>query len=397
MTDIKNVQLLWIKGGLFLLIGCIASGLILLKVQSFVVAVLLAVAVWAFCRAYYFAFYVIEKYADRSFRYAGLVSLVRYCVLGQDRNRQSQEFMTDSGFSEQQVESRPRNVSWLAIKWFAFAMGMNLFAPVVASQTFYDSNKGNQALESTWIGWNCVNVAACVIVAALLNAPLKYRVPISYLALVLLSLALWIGISIPFHFPNDDWVIILTYATSIFTVGTLLLWFYRLRSGYCLEIESSAERTPQLHSNPPDAQVSLRYIFATTIIVALTSSLVPWLVPRGFQFPFAPLHAIVHVFIVGCAMVLLVTLITVVALHFFVSNNGRQRTKLVVLLVAGLLVFPLAIMLFVSALPSPYSSPGATWRDYVGMCVFFASYTSMMFIVLLSFSGRGLRIVRIKN
>ena len=41
-------------------------------------AVLLAVAVWSFARAYYFAFYVIEHYIDPSYRFAGLVSLLRY-------------------------------------------------------------------------------------------------------------------------------------------------------------------------------------------------------------------------------------------------------------------------------------------------------------------------------
>ncbi len=64
MTDITNVKLLWIKGGIFLLIGVVASTLLLLESPSLKVALLLALAVWAFCRAYYFAFYVIEHYAD---------------------------------------------------------------------------------------------------------------------------------------------------------------------------------------------------------------------------------------------------------------------------------------------------------------------------------------------
>jgi hypothetical protein len=40
----------------------------------------MAVAIWAFCRAYYFAFYVIERYIDPGFRFAGLSSLVRYAL-----------------------------------------------------------------------------------------------------------------------------------------------------------------------------------------------------------------------------------------------------------------------------------------------------------------------------
>lgn len=37
-------------------------------------AVLLALSIWGFCRAYYFAFYVIEKYVDPEFRFSGLLS-----------------------------------------------------------------------------------------------------------------------------------------------------------------------------------------------------------------------------------------------------------------------------------------------------------------------------------
>ena len=43
-------------------------------------AMLLAVAIWAFCRAYYFAFYVVEHYADPAFRFAGLLAFVRYLI-----------------------------------------------------------------------------------------------------------------------------------------------------------------------------------------------------------------------------------------------------------------------------------------------------------------------------
>jgi hypothetical protein len=37
-------------------------------------------AIWAFCRAYYFAFYVIENYIDPKFRFAGLLSVLGYFV-----------------------------------------------------------------------------------------------------------------------------------------------------------------------------------------------------------------------------------------------------------------------------------------------------------------------------
>jgi len=80
VTDIKNTKLLWTKGVLFLLIGVVSSALLLLESPSLKVGLLLALAVWSFCRAYYFAFYVIEHYADPSYRFAGLISLIGYAL-----------------------------------------------------------------------------------------------------------------------------------------------------------------------------------------------------------------------------------------------------------------------------------------------------------------------------
>ena len=76
--DITNVRLLYLKGALFLLGGLLASAALLLECPSAKVAALLALAVWCFARAYYFAFYVIQHYADPAYRYAGVASFLRY-------------------------------------------------------------------------------------------------------------------------------------------------------------------------------------------------------------------------------------------------------------------------------------------------------------------------------
>ena len=83
MSDITDSRLLWVKCVLFLTAGALASAGALLLFPSLRLAVLLAVAVWSFCRAYYFAFYVFERYIDPTFRFAGLTALLRYAV----RNR----------------------------------------------------------------------------------------------------------------------------------------------------------------------------------------------------------------------------------------------------------------------------------------------------------------------
>jgi hypothetical protein len=65
---------------LFLAPGTLASTILLPENPRLCTAALLAIAVWAFARAYDFAFYVIECYIDRSDRFAGFLSFLRYLV-----------------------------------------------------------------------------------------------------------------------------------------------------------------------------------------------------------------------------------------------------------------------------------------------------------------------------
>ncbi len=78
MGDLKSKKLIYLKGFLFLFGGIMASLIVLLEHPTLKVAAMLAVAVWCFCRAYYFAFYVIEHYVDGNYKFAGLGSFVKY-------------------------------------------------------------------------------------------------------------------------------------------------------------------------------------------------------------------------------------------------------------------------------------------------------------------------------
>jgi hypothetical protein len=84
MGDINNPRLLWFKFGLFVFVGLMATAIALFFFPYLKLACLMVVAIWAFCRAYYFAFYVIEHYVDPGYRFAGLVSFIRYAI--QHRN-----------------------------------------------------------------------------------------------------------------------------------------------------------------------------------------------------------------------------------------------------------------------------------------------------------------------
>jgi hypothetical protein len=67
-----------IKALMFLVIGIASGTLILILAPTWQIAVLLALAIWSFCRLYYFAFYVIEKYVDPAYKFSGLISFVKY-------------------------------------------------------------------------------------------------------------------------------------------------------------------------------------------------------------------------------------------------------------------------------------------------------------------------------
>lgn len=78
MGDIKSERLLYWKGYLFGFLGLLAGGILLWETFSWRNLALLAISIWAFCRFYYFLFYVIEKYADPSFKFAGVGSFLKY-------------------------------------------------------------------------------------------------------------------------------------------------------------------------------------------------------------------------------------------------------------------------------------------------------------------------------
>ena len=80
MADLKNPKWIWLKGWLFLFLGIAAAALVFLESPSLRNALYLAVAIWAFCRFYYFAFYVIQNYVDPGYRFSGLGSFARYVL-----------------------------------------------------------------------------------------------------------------------------------------------------------------------------------------------------------------------------------------------------------------------------------------------------------------------------
>ena len=82
MKDLSNPFWIKLKGILFLLIGLIAVVLLFLDSPTWKTAGLLALAIWSFCRFYYFAFYVLQNYVDPEYRFSGLSAFVIYFLRG---------------------------------------------------------------------------------------------------------------------------------------------------------------------------------------------------------------------------------------------------------------------------------------------------------------------------
>ena len=80
MKDLTQPFWIKLKGLLFLLMGAVAALLVFLDNPKWQTAVLLGVTIWRFCRLYYFAFYVIEKYVDPTFKFSGIIAFLRYLI-----------------------------------------------------------------------------------------------------------------------------------------------------------------------------------------------------------------------------------------------------------------------------------------------------------------------------
>lgn len=85
MKDLTNPAWIKAKGFLFLVLGLFSATLLFFERPSLRVAALLLLVVWSFCRFYYFAFYVLERYVDPSYRFSGLISMTRYLLDKQRR------------------------------------------------------------------------------------------------------------------------------------------------------------------------------------------------------------------------------------------------------------------------------------------------------------------------
>jgi hypothetical protein len=86
--DIESKWLLHAKGFLFLTVGLLAAGTLLFDSQHIRTFLLLLITIWAFCRFYYYLFYVLDKYIGRDQKYAGILDAMKYILKSASKAKQ---------------------------------------------------------------------------------------------------------------------------------------------------------------------------------------------------------------------------------------------------------------------------------------------------------------------
>ena len=79
-SDLKSPGLIHLKGVLFFVMGFAAAALLFVQEPTAKTAALITVTVWAFCRFYYYLFYVLERYLGREQRFAGVLDALKYLL-----------------------------------------------------------------------------------------------------------------------------------------------------------------------------------------------------------------------------------------------------------------------------------------------------------------------------
>lgn len=97
LGDLKDPRLMYLKAALFLFIGLLCAGALFVQNPTLLTGVLLLIGIWSFCRLYYFFFYVIEKYIDSSYKFAGLHSAVIYLFSHRRGKKDNSATLSPSG------------------------------------------------------------------------------------------------------------------------------------------------------------------------------------------------------------------------------------------------------------------------------------------------------------
>jgi hypothetical protein len=82
--DLKSPWLIHLKGALFAVLGLSSAAMLVALSPKLITAALIAITVWAFCRFYYYLFYVLDRYLGREKRFSGIFDALCYLLKRHD-------------------------------------------------------------------------------------------------------------------------------------------------------------------------------------------------------------------------------------------------------------------------------------------------------------------------
>jgi hypothetical protein len=272
---------------------------------------------------------------------------------------------------------------WLAFTWYVLAIVLILYVPSVYDAFMRSWRRYEMLIVPIWIGWLCVATATCVIAGALLNVPLKYRLPGGFLALMGLVAVLLVGIRLIDSNPTDEWIFF-PFAAMAYLIGCGCLWLYRWRLGWFLDATDSSGQVNQQRSFGVN-QVSMRYVLVATTAVAMVISIVKFFLPNQ---PFVPSPDLLLVVLVGLTFLSTLVFVTIAALHVSMSKHTVGRRLAAAFLAAGVTILPFCTVLIIN--PMVGNSGSSNPDLFFAVYAFFCSYEVALTVVLMTFSFSGL-------
>lgn len=382
MTDITSEKWLWIKGGLFVVIAFLSLGLLLIELTNVKQVLLVLLSIWAFCRAYYFAFYVIEKYIDGDFRFAGLIYLPKYMFQRWTGSEPAKPTLSQSGWPS----------SWYVF-WSCVFLVSNFFGPSIYSFIIMTRISQEKYIMPTVTGAISTQVAFLAVVASFSRVSLKFSIPIAYSILWLLTTVFLFGCEFVGEASDTEQVVGIFLFLSVLlaaAIGQLLLTKSLLGFQLC----DNSEMNPPVQVGKKHKQLTILYLLTCTVAVALLCLVIKatkdgFRILADYEFLVISLGALVGS-LPAAGLLILVLRVTLSTLPH------KEEWKSIPLIAVGIAFFPFIAH---GLIQFPFSFhgralPAITTGEILQWYCFVGGFVTSLCIILLHARSQGIRLKR---
>ncbi len=403
---------------MFLFLGVLAGWLIWIKTRDWETILLLGVFAWAFSRAYYFAFYVIENYADPKFRYSGLLSLLSYMKAkalnlpyeGSSESAEATALSPESNLGLVQAPLTAAEADSSAAKWrkfiyecawwFIVANLANMAAPSIYSRLFWPraivSNEWLSDIVFTgMMGGFCAQLAVIGILAGMIRRPVKWTLPVALLASFLCGMMVCFGQYLVEELWGSEPVVV----TGIGTVSSVIVVFaaffaFKVVSGIGCDFIVSTESEQSSQSGQIN-QISIKYILIATTVIGLLVAIGKSLDLSDTFGSLGSEELVLGLLSLAVLILFGLTYSALIGWLCLATLNNHRRVRLLVLL--GTMIVLGAIMMpqvFAVVQQQSRNSVSAGSEDIPMAASHLVSFCLVTAAILVSFRLAGLRLTR---